>query len=238
MDYKNLSIIGTSHIARESVEEIKKFIEEQSPDIIALELDAARFQTLLSKKKAKADIFSMMRLGVNGLLFLILGRWAQKTLGKMVGMQPGSEMLTAIKLARKRSLPLALIDQDISITLRRFSKTLTLKEKLRLLWDVVTGSILRKNELKEIGITSLDLTKVPDQEVINKMMGVVRQRYPTIYRVLVEERNVCMARNLANLIESNPDRKILAIVGAGHEKEIIELVRLYQKDTPQYVINS
>jgi len=226
MEYKNLTVIGTSHIARESINEIKSFIEENQPEIVALELDRSRFQTLVSKKRGN-NLLSAMSFGLNGFLFMVLGQWAQRVLGKMVGVKPGSEMLTAIKLAKKHRLKIALIDQDIRITLSRFSKALTLKEKFRILWDIITGAILRQNELKKLGIPSLDLTKVPDEEVIGKMMVVVRERYPNIYRVLVEERNVFMARNLAGLIELNPDKRILAVVGAGHEKEILELVRLY-----------
>ena len=40
LDY--LKIIGTSHIAKESVEEVKDTILKEKPDIIALELDRKR----------------------------------------------------------------------------------------------------------------------------------------------------------------------------------------------------
>ena len=33
------------------------------------------------------------------------------------------------------------------------------------------------------------------------------------------------ASDLYNLLEKNPDKKILAIVGAGHEKEILDLIK-------------
>ena len=201
------------------------------PDILALELDSSRLVALTSRKKQSTDIFSLMRVGFNGFIFMILGRWAQKVLGKMVGVKPGSEMLAAIKIAKRQKLPIALIDQDIGITLSRFSKALTVKEKLRILKDLISGAIFRRDELKKLGIPSLDLHKVPDEHVINKLMGVVRERYPNIYKVLVEERNVFMAKNLVNIMESNPDKRILAVVGAGHEKEIIKLVRLYNNDT-------
>ncbi len=230
MQYKNLSVIGTSHIARESIEEIKDFIGTERPDIIALELDRSRFLALTSKKKRRTDIYSLIKVGLNGFLFMILGQWAQRALGKMVGVKPGSEMLTAIKLAKDNKIALVLIDQDIQITLARFSKALTIKETFRILWDIIFGAVFKRNELKKLGISSLDLRKVPEDHIINKLIGVVRERYPHIYSVLVEERNVFMARNLANLIDLNPDKKILAIVGAGHEKELIELVRLFRND--------
>jgi len=55
----------------------------------------------------------------------------------------------------------------------------------------------------------------------------VKKRYPNFYRVLIEERNQIMALNLANLIKNYPDKNILAVVGAGHEKEIEKLTKKY-----------
>jgi pheromone shutdown-related protein TraB len=227
MEFMNLTLIGTSHIARESINEIKSFIEEQKPEIVALELDKNRFLTLTSKKKQKTDFFAAARIGLNGLVFLVLGQWAQKALGKLVGVKPGSEMLTAIKLAKKHGLAIALIDQDIQVTLKRFSTTLPLKERIKVLIDIIKGVLFRENELKKMGIPAIDLTRVPDEVVVQQLIGLVRQRYPNIYRVLVEERNVVMARNLASIMKANPDKKILAVIGAGHEADLMELIRLY-----------
>jgi pheromone shutdown protein TraB len=56
-----ITIIGTSHIARQSVEEVRNAIIETKPDIVAIELDYARYRALLSgKKKVKVqDAYSM-----------------------------------------------------------------------------------------------------------------------------------------------------------------------------------
>ena len=42
LKYKNLIIIGTSHIAKQSLEEVQRTIEKEKPEIIALELDKKR----------------------------------------------------------------------------------------------------------------------------------------------------------------------------------------------------
>jgi len=60
-----------------------------------------------------------------------------------------------------------------------------------------------------------------------KMIDKVKDRYPNIHRVLITERNDIMARNLANLMMQNPEEKILALVGAGHKKEMFELIKKY-----------
>jgi pheromone shutdown-related protein TraB len=229
MEFRNLSLIGTSHIAKQSVEEIRSFIESAKPDIVAIELDRSRFLALTSKKKQRQNLFAITRIGLNGLIFLVLGQWAQKALGKLVGMKPGAEMLAAIKLAKKHGLALALIDQDIEITLKKFSTSIPLKERLRIFGDIISGVFGRGKELNQLGISSIDLTKVPDEVVIRKLIGMVRLRYPSIYRILVEERNTVMAQNLSALMRNNPGKKILAVVGAGHETELLSLVELYTR---------
>lgn len=210
-----LILIGTSHIAQQSIREIEKAITEQKPDLVAVELDSRRFQALLSQEKNKIRLTDVFKVGLKGYLFALIGSYLQKKLGKMVGVDPGAEMLTAIKLAKKYNLPLALIDQDIAVTLSRFSQTLTWQERFRFVVDIFKGLLFPKKQLEKLG--NFDLTKVPSQEIIKKLMNELKQRYPNIYLVLVEERNKVMIRNLRYLFQQNPDKKIMAVVGAGHQ---------------------
>ena len=219
MKYRNLTIIGTSHIARQSLEDVENAIEEENPDIVAIELDKKRLYSLFKKTKSKIRIYDVRRIGVKGFAFSLIGAWAEKKLGKLVGVAPGSEMKKAISLAKKHKMKIALIDQDIEITLKRFSKSLTWKEKWNFIVDIVKAVFLREKAIE------FDLTKVPDKKIIKKLIGKVKERYPNIYKVLIEERNVVMARNLKNIMEQNEDKKILAIIGAGHEEDIINLIK-------------
>lgn len=219
MRYKNLIIIGTSHIAKQSLEEVKNIIEKEKPDIIALELDKKRMYALMSRKKPKISIYNIRRVGFKGFLFSLIGAWAEKKLGEIVGTKPGDEMKLAIRLAKKHKIKLALIDQDIEITLRKFSKSLSWKEKWNFFVDLFKAFILRKKEIE------FDLSTVPDENIIEKLINKVKKRYPNVYKVLVEERNIIIADNLNKIIEKNKDKKIVAIVGAGHEKDIIELIK-------------
>ena len=116
-----------------------------------------------------------------------------------------------------------MIDQDIRITLKRLSEELTIKEKMRFAIDIL-GAGLFKKQIKEI-----DLTKVPDKKFIKKLIMIVKKRYPSIYKVLIKERDKILAKNLNTLINSYPDKKILAIVGAGHEDSIIKYIKNAKK---------
>ena len=219
MKYKNLLIIGTSHIAKQSIKEVQDIIAKQEPDIVALELDKKRLAALLSEQKGKVRVRDIKHVGLKGWLFSVIGAWVEKKLGDQVGVSPGSDMIAAFKTARKVKARVALIDQDIEVTLRRFSKELTWKEKWRFFVDIVKGLIFRKTEI------GFDLSTVPTQATISKLIKKVKKRYPNIYKVLITERNEVMASNLTNLLVRFPDEKIVAIVGAGHEKDILNLVK-------------
>ena len=237
MRYKNLIIIGTSHIAKQSLDEVKNTITKQKPEIVALELDRKRFYALTHEQKRKLKISDIRKMGFKGFLFNLIGAWVEEKLGKMVGAKPGSEMITAIKLTKKLKLKIALIDQDIEITMKRLSKELTWKEKGRFLIDIIKSVIFRKSELKELGIKKLDLTKVPSKTLIKKLIKRVKKRYPNFYKVLVEERNQIMANNLVQIMQQNPDKQILAIIGAGHEDEILYIIKKQIKSTISYSYN-
>jgi pheromone shutdown-related protein TraB len=220
----NITIIGTSHISKDSILEIERFITDKKPDIVAAELDNARLAQLYSPEQ-KLSFRGIFQIGFNGFLFAVIGKYVQKKLGEIVGIKPGSDMKTAIELAKKNNIELALIDQHIAVTLRRFSKYFTWKEKLQIVRDLFSAPF-KKNPL-----LNFDLSKVPSKQIIKILLSEVKNKYPNIYHVLVEERNEVMASNLRKLSAANPGKKILAVVGAGHEEGMLELLR---KDIPFY----
>ncbi len=221
---ENLLIIGTSHISQQSIKEIKKAIIEFQPEIIGVELDLQRANSLLSEEKNKISLSAILQIGLKGYLFAKIGQIVQQKLGKMVGVSPGSEMKTALQLAHKNKLQVALIDQPIQITLRNFSKKLTWKEKFHFVFDIFKGLLFPKKQMRELGLENFDLSKVPQDEIIEKMMLQLKNHYPNVYKTLVEDRNKYMVAQLVKLLRANPEKKILAVVGAGHKKGMEELL--------------
>lgn len=214
--YKNLYIIGTSHISKQSVNEVKRTIEKLNPEIIALELDQSRFLALTSNKKQDSKITTKIQmLGIKGFLFNSIGAFVEKSLGKRTGIKPGTEMKTAIDLAKKNKIEIALIDQPITITIKKLTSQITKKEKIFFIKELLQTLFAKQKHLP------FNLNKVPSQKTIDKLIEETKYNYPTIYRVLVEERNVYMANALNKLMNTYPKKTILAIIGAGHEKEIV-----------------
>jgi len=214
-----LTIVGTSHIAPQSLKDVEDTIIAQEPDIVALELDKKRLFALLNPQADKTPRWrDYKHVGLKGYLFARLGAWAEKKLGAKVGVSPGSEMLAGLRAAQQTGARVSLIDQDIEITLKKFSKALTWREKWHFFVDIIKGVVFRK------GI-EFDLSSVPSQEIITKLTSDVKERYPSIYRVLIDDRNKLMAKRLARLLHANPETRIVAVVGAGHVEEIKALVK-------------
>ena len=224
MNYKNLTIIGTSHIAQQSINDITKAFEEMKPEIVVLELDKNRLYGLIHGVK-KVSFKDMGKLGFAGFIFALIGSYAQKKLGNIVGVAPGSDMLAAFRMAKKHNSQIYLVDQDVRITLKRLSKEFTFREKMRVISDIFMGIFFKKRELKKYGINNFDLKKVPEKRIIEKMLKAVKKRYPNLYKVLVEERNDYMASKIARLMYTNNNKKIVAVVGAGHEDDLINLIQ-------------
>ena len=219
----NLTVIGTSHIAKASIDAVSGLIEKERPDIVAVELDAGRAQALMSNRQSKLKFSMIRRVGLKGFMFLAFAGFLQKRLGKIVGIQPGSDMKAAMVAAQSSNSKIALIDRPLEVTLRRLSSSITARERFRFFFDIIAGPFSR--EVRDIG--KIDLRSVPDSQIVVKLISLLKYRYPGTYRVLVEERNVHMAKALAHIIHHNPDARILAVVGAGHEADLASLVSKY-----------
>lgn len=222
---QKIVIVGTSHISKQSIEIIKKTFLEFHPDIIAIELDNGRLQALSNPNKNKNN-FSLSQIknvGLTGYLFAIIGKFVQKKLGSIVKIDPGADMLFGANLAKNNNLELQLIDRPIQITLKRFSKYFSFKEKIKIFVDLFKGLFSKKHRIQ------FDIKNIPEQELINKLILEVKNSYPNIYKTLIDERNHFMSKKLVILHKKNPSKKILTIVGAGHKEEMEKLLVEYNK---------
>jgi pheromone shutdown-related protein TraB len=217
-----VKIIGTSHIAPESLKKVEQAILKYEPEIVAVELDKKRLIALMQKGKTKPRLSDIRRVGFKGWLFSVVGAWVERKLGAKVGVSPGAEMIKAVAIAQEKGAKVALIDQDIEVTLRKFSKSLSWKEKWNFLVDIVKGLFGK-------GV-KFDISKVPPKKLIKKLIADVKIRYPNIYRVLIKERNEYMAKRLAKIVDMHPEDTLIAVVGAGHEDEIAKLLKEYTRD--------
>lgn len=219
-----IRVVGTSHISSQSTQDIKKAFLEFKPSIICVELDAGRLQSLLHPEQQRITIQIIRYVGIRGFLFLLIGRYAQKKLGKIVGVNPGTDMLFAVQLAKNNGLRLQLIDKRLDTVVKKLMRSITVKEYVRMVTDVFRALFSRKKQRLHV---SLD--KVPSGDVLATLMGLLKKRYPSFYRVLVDERNHHMARRIILTHKKNLSENILVVVGAGHKKGIADLLSQYDR---------
>ena len=68
-DDREIILIGTAHISQESCNEVKKAVEEKSPDCVAIELDEGRYKSLNNPEDWKnLDIVKVLKAN-QGFLF-------------------------------------------------------------------------------------------------------------------------------------------------------------------------
>ncbi|MCJ7450492.1 MAG: TraB/GumN family protein [Candidatus Nanohaloarchaeota archaeon QJJ-9] len=201
-----IELIGTSHIAEESLEEVKQKINETNPKIVALELDPGRYQSLKTGGKGEKP--------KNPILMII--SFLQEQLSLETGIKPGTEMLEASKAAEKLDIPVALIDQDIKVTAKKIGG-ISLLEKTKLLAYLTVGLLFPLSSME------IDLNKVPEEELVEEMTLRLKIAFPNLYQALIKERNQIMSQRLLEL--ERRYGKVLGVVGAGHIKGLKEELR-------------
>lgn len=218
----HIRIVGTNHISAQSLEDIKKEFLEFKPDTICIELDKQRLASLFEKDQ-KLNFKAVKVLGVRGFLFILISRYFQQKLGKMTGMKPGSEMMYAVQLAKSNNLLLGLVDRPIDQTIKRLMKKIRFVEVMRFFGDIFMSILpfVKKKKVK------MNIAGVPDENVIELLIGELKKRYPSVYMVLIDERNHYMAKRLVIMYKKQPEKKIICIVGAGHKKEMLNLLMKY-----------
>ena len=203
-------LIGTAHVSKKSIEDVKRVIEEVKPQAIAVELCYRRFLALTQGKPQEISVVDVIKRGeVILILFQMLLSYFQRKIGEKYGVKPGAEMLAAIEKAREIGADVLLIDRDIAITFKRFWNSLSFFEKIKLVFHMLKGLF---------GDEEVDVDEMLKEDILERFVREFRDIAPSAARVLIDERDAYMA---ARLIEASQRyEKIVAVVGAGHRKGI------------------
>jgi len=202
-----LRIVGTAHVSAKSVEEVREAIVEFEPDVVAVELDPARYAVI--KKQAKDPSVKDVLEAKNFTQILVqwILAYLQRRIGLDLGVEPGAEMKAAIDEAEARGIAVALIDRDIGITLRRFWRSLSVVEKIKMIYALAVSVVGIEDE-------EIDVEELKKQDMLTMAMEEFRKFSPNGARALIDERDAYLAHNLADL--SGRHSRVLAVLGAGH----------------------
>ena len=222
LENKEILLVGTAHVSKESVEEVRRVIEEEHPDRVCVEIDKTRYTAITEGQNWKSlNIYQVLRERKGFLMIanLVLSAF-QKRIGADMGIKPGEEMKQAIEVADELNIPFSFCDRELQVTLRRAWANSNFWNKNKML-AALFGSIFSKEK-----ITEEELENLKKKSALQDMMEELAKYLPSVKEVLIDERD----QYLATKIFTSAGEKVVAVVGAGHMAGIINwLEKLEQK---------
>lgn len=211
---REIVIVGTAHISKESVLEVKNIINDEKPDRVCIELDESRHKSITqSNSWRNLNITQVLKQGKGFLLLsnLVLSSF-QRRMGMQLGNKPGEEMLAAIEVCNHLEIPYSLCDREIQTTLKRAWSKSGLWGKNKMLAAMLSAIFTREKLSEE------ELENLKSKSALQGMLEELAQFLPSAKEVLIDERDIY----LATRIFQADGKRIVAVVGAGHVPGIIK----------------
>lgn len=225
LDGREIILVGTAHISRDSVETVRRVIEEEAPDTVCVELDHQRRQALKDKNRWQSlNLVQAIRRGQGPMLLANFALASfQKRMGLQTGVQPGAELMAAADLAEERGMAVELVDRDLRTTLLRAWRMTGFWKRLNLMATLLS-SLFENQKVNEE-----ELAKLRQSDALTGMLDEMGNLLPSVKTILVDERDLYMA----HFIRLAPGRKIVAVVGAAHVPGILQ--RLQEETRPEQI---
>ncbi len=203
-------LIGAAHVV-DLEAPLRATLGGRSLDAVAIELDPERAETVLSDSPP-------VRGSKEGVpLFARLWALLQHRLGEQIGGGvAGAEMRTAAQVAKELDLPLFLIDDPIRETLGRLVRAMSFQERVSLVAGAILGLFVParwvERQLEDYNEKPADY------------LAQVREAYPAVARVLLDDRNEHMADRLTDLRRRGYGR-VASVVGDAHLPGLADALR-------------
>ncbi|WP_319523146.1 TraB/GumN family protein [uncultured Desulfosarcina sp.] len=205
---KQITLVGTAHVSKDSVELVESVIAEIRPDTVCVELCESRASAIRQKERwQETDIIKVIKEKKAFLLLsnLMLASF-QKRIAEKLEVAPGQEMIQAMASAEEVGAKVHLADRDIRTTLSRTWRGMGLWGKIKLIFQL----LLSMGEVDEI--SEADVEKMKQQDMLASILDEVGKSMPQVRNSLIDERD----QYLAEKIRTAPGKTIVAVVGAGH----------------------
>ena len=205
---KEIILVGTAHISKESTKLVASVIEEENPDTVCVELCESRYQAI--RQKDRWQNMNIIKVIKEKKAFLLLSNLLlasfQKRIADKFDIKPGAEMIKAIETGESIGAEIHLADRDIRVTLSRTWRAMGLWGKIKILFQLLL-SVGKIDEISEE-----DIEKMKQEDMLQTLLSDVEKSLPALGNILIDERD----RYLAHKIKEAPGEKIVAVVGAGH----------------------
>lgn len=196
-------VLGVGHVF-DIADQVRRLIEEERPDAVCVELDPPRYHALLNPPRDRSNV---------PLAYRLLAAF-QKRLARSYGGEVGAEMLAATAAAKEAGAEVLLIDADAAQMFRRLWTEMPPLERLKLGLSALTSLFLSRRRVEK----ELESFQAHEDTYLEEMA----RQFPTLKRMLIDERNLVMARRIDAAASRYPT--VLAVVGDGHVEGIVRLL--------------
>jgi len=207
-DGRTVHLLGTAHVSAASVAEIREAAARLAPDTVAIELCPARYEGMKQGAKWKeTDLFRVLKEKKTAFfLSQLLLQSFYRRIGRKLDITPGADMMAAAEAAESLGARVALVDRNVSVTLKRAWGALSFWGKCKV-FGMLFSSLFGEEDADEEAVE-----KLKERDNVAEAVEEMGKAFPAIKRVLIDERDAYLAEK----IRTAPGRNILAVVGAGH----------------------
>jgi pheromone shutdown-related protein TraB len=188
-DGREIILVGTAHVSRDSAELVERVIDEEKPDVVCVELCQARFDALKQKDKwQETDIVKVIRDNRTSLLLSqLLMVSFQRKIAEKFNINPGEEMLRAIAKAEATGAKIVLADREIRVTLLRTWRMMRFWTKVKFLPEIILSLFIGDD------ITEEDIENLKKHDVLDLALKTVGEKLPEVKTTLIDERDQYLA---------------------------------------------
>lgn len=225
-----VTLLGTAHISKASADKVQELLESGHYDCVAVELCPSRHNAIINPDAlAKMDLFQVIREGKAALVAanLALGAFQQR-MAEQLDIKPGAEMRIAIETATQMKIPVALIDREIAVTLKRVYRNVPWWQRMNIVAGLLASVVSRQEVSEE------EIEKLKEGDILESAFSQFAQEAEHLYKPLVDERDQYMAAKLIQEDGSEKFQRILAVVGAGHLKGIHSYLTQWQSEQQEF----
>jgi pheromone shutdown-related protein TraB len=207
-DHREIILVGTAHVSRESADLVERVIAEEKPDTVCVELCKPRYDAIRQKDRwQETNIVRVIReKRASILLSQLIMASLQRKIAKKFNITPGEEMLRAIVQAEEIGAEIILADREIRVTLLRTWRKMGFWSKAKFLPELLF-SLFATEE-----ITEEEIEKLKQHDVLELALQTVSEKLPGLKTTLIDERDLYLAYTIGHA----PGARVVAVVGAGH----------------------
>jgi len=194
-------LVGVGHVF-DIGRQVSGIIHEHVPAAVGLELDRNRFLGLQARARGevKPEGFAAR---------------FQERIASQFGVHAGDEMLAAARAAAEINASILLIDRDMNHVIAELRRRMTFREKVKMVFALFATPFVRKKTVER------EIRKF--EESGEEYLELIGEDFPTLKVVLLEERNLHMAKALREV--ETQFSSVLAVIGDGHVTGIAELLK-------------